>query len=267
VLDIPPQPKPVGAVKFDKIHSVAFERAGFSYKSGEESGIKEISFSASSGKTIALVGPSGSGKTTLIKLLVGLYEPSAGKISFNGIDEKQIDYDDLRKKIGLVSQETQLFAGSIRDNLLFVRPEATDEECLKVLKDAAVSGIVDRGDKGLDTVIGEGGLKLSGGERQRLAIARALLRRPDMLIFDEATSSLDSLTEKGIIQTIKSIEQKSAELIIILISHRLSTVAHADVIYVLKEGKITEAGNHPELLALGGLYCALWHEQSSDGTN
>ena len=212
-------------------------------------------------RRIAFVGPSGSGKSTLLKLVIGLYKSFKGGVEYNGINIKDIDSTLLRGKIGYVSQETQLFAGTVRENLLFVSPNSTDEECLKALEESQSNKILERGGEGLDTKIGEGGIKLSGGERQRLAIARALLRKPDVLIFDEATSSLDSMTEKAITQTIHDISDNS-DRITILVAHRLSTVALADRIYVLKSGSIVEEGSHDSLLKKEGLYSALWREQT-----
>jgi ATP-binding cassette, subfamily B, bacterial len=177
------------------------------------------------------------------------------------VDVKELDVDELRKKIGLVAQETQLFAGTIRENLLFVKPNATDGDCLEALQLAQAKTIIDRTGQGLDTKIGEGGIRLSGGERQRLAIARALLRSPDLIVFDEATSSLDSITEKAITETIKAIGEVHKKQIKVMVAHRLSTVAHADRIYVFEQGKIIEMGTHSELVSKGGLYGALWREQ------
>ncbi|RYE12483.1 MAG: ATP-binding cassette domain-containing protein, partial [Sphingobacteriales bacterium] len=212
------------------------------------------------GETIAFVGPSGSGKTTLVKLLVGLYQPLEGDILYNKTLSKEIDLDQLREKIGFVTQDAQLFSGTIRENLQFVRPGATDAECMEVLHRAACQNLLSRADKGLDTVIGEGGVKVSGGEKQRLSIARALLRRPDILVFDEATSALDSLTEEEITETIRDVSVQK-DHITILIAHRLSTIMHADRIYVLEKGNIIESGKHLDLLLQKGLYYAMWRQQ------
>jgi ATP-binding cassette subfamily B protein len=183
-----------------------------------------------------------------------------GRILYNGQPSTAVDLDALREQIGFVTQDTQLFSGTIRENLLFVRPEASDAECMDVLKKSACDSLLARADRGLDTVIGEGGVKVSGGEKQRLSIARALLRRPNLLVFDEATSSLDSLTEDEISRTILDVAT-SRELMAILIAHRLSTVMHADRIYVLERGRIVESGQHEELLELKGLYYAMWRQQ------
>ena len=172
----------------------------------------------------------------------------------------EVDLDRLRERIGFVTQDTQLFSGTIRENLLFVSPKASDKECLEVLQKSACQTLLARAERGLDTVIGEGGVKVSGGEKQRLSIARALLRRPNLLVFDEATSSLDSLTEEEISETIRDVSTRK-DLITILIAHRLSTVMHADRIYVLEKGKIVESGRHEDLLDLKGLYYAMWRQQ------
>src|SRR5438309_1880476 len=209
---------------------------------------------------IAFVGPSGAGKSTLVKLLVGLYATKDGTILYNGIPSSRVDLDLLREKIGFVTQDTQLFSGSIRENLLFVNPTATDAECMEVLEQAAAHSLLSRADRGLDTLIGEGGVKVSGGEKQRLSIARALLRHPQLLVFDEATSSLDSLTEEEISRTIREVAANQ-EAITILIAHRLSTIMHADRIFVLERGRIVEFGRHAELLDQKGLYYAMWRQQ------
>ncbi len=267
ILQTPPEEKPEHPQEVEDIQNIEFHNLTFQYSSANKPAVKDIELNIKYGETVAFAGPSGSGKTTLIKLLVGLYKPSTGKLLFNGNDTSSVDWETFRKRIGLVSQDTQLFAGTIRENLLFAAPEATDEECLKALEQAAANTIVDKGDQGLDTKIGEGGLKLSGGEKQRLAIARALLRNPQLIIFDEATSSLDSLTEEEITLTIKQIAKSRPGLITVLIAHRLSTIVHADNIFVLEKGAIAESGNHQSLLDQKGLYAALWRQQiASDRT-
>jgi ATP-binding cassette subfamily B protein len=232
----------------------------FSHLTASAPALEHVTFSVRRGETIAFVGPSGAGKTTLVKLLVGLYHPQSGQILYNGHPEDVVDLDRLRERLGLVTQDTQLFSGTIRENLQFVRPEATDPEILEVLNQAACQSLLARASRGLDTVIGEGGVKVSGGERQRLAIARALLRRPHLLVFDEATSSLDSLTEEDISTTIREVATQG-DAITILIAHRLSTVMHAHRIYVLERGHIVEEGRHDELLQEKGLYYAMWRQQ------
>jgi ATP-binding cassette subfamily B protein len=219
-----------------------------------------VSFKAVRGDTVAFVGPSGAGKTTLVKLLVGLYRPAEGKILYNGIPQAEVDLEAVRSRVGFVTQDTQLFSGTIAENLRFVKPEATDEEVLAVLKDAACDHLLSRAENGIHSVIGEGGVKVSGGEKQRLSIARALLRTPDLIVFDEATSSLDSLTEEGISETIRDVSLRR-ESITIMIAHRLSTIMHADIIHVLERGVIVESGKHEELVEQKGLYYAMWRQQ------
>ena len=222
--------------------------------------MENISFEAERGDTIAFVGPSGSGKSTLVKLLVGLYNPVSGEIRYDGISSKDIRYNRMRKQLGFVTQDTQLYSGTIRENMQFVKPDATDEEIWAALEKASAANIVNSSGNGLDSILGEGGRKISGGEKQRLSIARALLRQPRLLIFDEATSALDSLTEEQITETVKEISAQK-QRITILIAHRLSTIMHADTIYVLEKGKIIEQGNHDELVDKKGLYYAMWRQQ------
>ena len=260
ILAIPPDPKPVNPVPIANLTQLEFDDVAFRHQSASAPALQGVSFKVARGQTIAFVGPSGAGKTTLVKLLVGLYQPQSGRVLYDGHSSETVDLDRLRERVGLVSQDSQLFSGTIRENLLFVSPNATDEECLAVLHQAAMDTLLARADKGLDTVIGEGGVKVSGGEKQRLSIARALLRRPHLLVFDEATSSLDSITEESVTATIRDVAT-GRDSITILIAHRLSTVMHADRIFVLERGRISEAGRHDELLERKGLYYAMWRQQ------
>jgi ATP-binding cassette, subfamily B, bacterial len=260
ILDTPVDPKPDRPVTVQDLRQLEFRDVGFTHQTASTAALTDISFRVERGTTIAFVGPSGAGKTTLVKLLVGLYAPKSGRILYNRVESTEVDLDRFRERIGLVTQDTQLFSGSIRENLLFVKPDATDAECLDVLHRAAAHGLLERANRGLDTVIGEGGMKISGGEKQRLSIARALLRRPHLLVFDEATSSLDSLTEEEIGRTMREISARS-DVITVMIAHRLSTVMHADRIYVLERGRIVETGGHDELVDAKGLYYAMWRQQ------
>lgn len=251
----PQTPKQIGAIE-----KLAFKNVSFKHQSASYKALNDISFEVKNGETTAFVGPSGSGKSTLVKLLVGLYRPKEGSIFYNNINGNEFDFDELRNQIGFVTQDTQLFAGTIKENLLFVNPNATPEDLDLALKKSSATSLIERADNGIDTIIGEGGLKLSGGEKQRIAIARALLRRPNLLIFDEATSALDSITEEEITSTIRDISEEK-EQITVLIAHRLSTIMHADRIYVLERGQVIETGSHENLLDLKGLYYAMWRQQ------
>ncbi len=255
-----PEQVPAAPLHLGPIERLSFQKVAFKHQSASHRAIENISFDVQTGETIAFVGPSGSGKSTLMKLLVGLYRPLEGTILYNGMDENSISFDDLRNQIGFVTQDTQLFAGTIKENLMFVNPLATDADLTEALHKSACTNLLSRAEKGLDTMIGEGGLKLSGGEKQRLSIARALLRKPKLLIFDEATSSLDSLTEEEITDTIKDVSSQQNQ-VTVLIAHRLSTIMHADRIYVLEKGIVIETGTHASLLAEKGLYYAMWRQQ------
>ena len=255
-----PEMVPDNPVALGDVETLSFQQVAFKHLTAQQNAIENISFDVKRGETIAFVGPSGSGKTTLMKLLVGLYRPKEGKILYNGLDENEINFEDLRKQIGFVTQDTQLFSGTIKENLLFVNPNATDEELHAALQKSSCQTLLQRADNGLLTVIGEGGLKLSGGEKQRLSIARALLRNPKVLLFDEATSALDSITEEEITETIREISSRK-EQITLLIAHRLSTIMHADRIYVLEKGSVVETGTHSKLLEEKGLYYAMWRQQ------
>ena len=251
----PEQPSELGSLR-----SITFKDVSFSHGASGSYAVKDIQLDMKLGETVALVGPSGSGKTTLVKLLLGLYQPDSGNVYYNQIPSVNIRLNELRKQLGLVSQDPQLFSGTIKENLLFVQPSATDEEIMDVLQKAACQNLLKRTTEGINTTIGEGGIKLSGGEKQRLSIARALLRNPELLIFDEATSALDSLTEEEISSTIREISSVKNR-IIVLIAHRLSTIMHADKIVVLEQGRIIEEGKHEDLLSIKGLYYAMWRQQ------
>ena len=255
-----PEMEPSSPKSLGQVHQLTFEHVSFKHQSATHKAIDGISFNIKQGETIAFVGPSGSGKSTLMKLLVGLYRPQEGKILYNELDETEIRFDDLRNQIGFVTQDTNLFSGSIKENLLFVNPSASEIDLQSALNKASCTNLLSRAEKGIDTIIGEGGLKLSGGEKQRISIARALLRKPRILILDEATSALDSLTEEEITNTIKDISLEK-EQISILIAHRLSTIMHADRIYVLEKGTIVETGSHEKLISEKGLYYAMWRQQ------
>jgi len=254
------EPRPLLPKKMGLIHSLSFDKVVFKHQSASVNAVDGISFEIKMGETVAFVGPSGSGKTTLVKLLVGLYRPISGIIKYNGIPEQEIDTYELRKQIGFVSQDTQLFSGTIKENLLFVNPEASDSECMDALQKSACQNLLARAENGIETIIGEGGIKVSGGEKQRLSIARALLRKPRLVIFDEATSALDSLTEEEITRTIRDVSI-GRDHMTVMIAHRLSTIMHADHIFVLEQGKVIESGVHDQLLNQKGLYYAMWRQQ------
>jgi ATP-binding cassette, subfamily B, bacterial len=255
----PVETRPEDPVELGQIESLEFSNVVFRHKTAIENSVDDLSFKIKKGESVAFVGPSGSGKSTLVKLLVGLYTPVSGDIFFDGVPVKDIRYNKVRRQIGFVTQETQLFAGTVRQNLQFIKADATEEEMIRALERSASFNLLNSPNK-LDTLLGEGGTKLSGGEKQRLSIARALLRNPQILIFDEATASLDSITEEAITETINHVAS-AGEQMIITIAHRLSTIMNADVIHVLEKGKIIETGTHDELLSRKGLYYAMWRQQ------
>jgi ATP-binding cassette subfamily B protein len=266
LMDTPIDYKPAKPALLGDLNYFEFKNVSFKHQTANNNALSDVSFRVNKGETIAFVGPSGSGKTTLVKLLVGLYQPAVGNIMYDGINAKEINLDELREKIGFVTQDTQLFSGTIRENMLFVNPKASDEDILSALNKASCQGLLARADNGINSMIGEGGVKVSGGEKQRLSIARAILRDPDLLVFDEATSALDSLTEDDITKTIKKINEEH-NCITILIAHRLSTIMHANSIYVLEQGQIVEHGKHDELLSEKGLYYAMWRQQIGERKN
>lgn len=257
----PEQPVDVGP-----LHKIEFNDVVFRHRTAGFHAIDHLSLTITEGQTVAFVGPSGSGKSTIVKLLVGLYRPLSGQVCFNNVAAQEIRYNELRRQIGFVTQETQLFAGTIKENLQFVKADATEEEMMNALHRASCDGLLSKSSEGINTMLGEGGMKLSGGEKQRISIARALLRQPRLLIFDEATSALDSITEEEITSTIRDVSSNQNQ-ICILIAHRLSTIMHADRIYVLEKGTISEQGAHQELLQKKGLYYALWRQQIGERRN
>lgn len=236
---------------------VEFDHVGFSYD-GERQILKDVDFTLDSGKSIAIVGPSGSGKSTIVNLIPRLYDVCSGQVRFDGVDVRQLDLDFLRDHVGIVSQETYLFNGTIRENLLYARPDATEEQLIEACKKANIYDFIQNQDAGLDTLVGNRGLKLSGGEKQRISIARVLLKDPVLFIFDEATASLDSISEARIQDAIDPIIHSRTS---ILIAHRLSTILAADEILVVKDGVIVERGVHSELVKQGGIYTELYETQ------
>lgn len=248
------------AVKPDKVTGdVVFEHVEFSYDPSKKI-LKDINFTLSAGKSIAIVGPSGSGKSTIVNLIPRLYDVDSGSVTFDGIDVRKLDLEFLRNQVGVVSQETYLFNGTIRDNLLYAKPGATEEDMIEALKKANIWDFIEKQPKGIDTEVGNRGLKLSGGEKQRISIARIILKDPTIFIFDEATSALDSISEKKIQDAIDPIIKSKTS---ILIAHRLSTILAADEILVVKDGTIAERGSHKELLSKEGVYRELYETQFS----
>ena len=237
--------------------SVSFSHVDFSYDP-ERQILFDVTFDLKAGRSVAIVGPSGSGKSTIINLIPRLYDCQGGTVYFGGTDVKKLDLAFLRSHVGIVSQETYLFNGTIRDNLLYAKPDATEAELIAACKKANIYEFVEKQESGLDAMVGNRGLKLSGGEKQRLSIARVLLKNPALLIFDEATSALDSISESKIQEAIEPIIQERTS---ILIAHRLSTILAADEILVVKDGRIVERGQHQELVKRGGVYTELYETQ------
>ncbi len=244
---------------FDIPVEIENEHVEFSYEESKKI-LKDISFTLNAGKSIAIVGPSGSGKSTIVNLIPRLYDVDSGSVTFDGIDVRKLDLKFLRDQVGVVSQETYLFNGTIRENLLYAKPDATEEAMVEALKKANIWDFIEKQEKGIDTEVGNRGLKLSGGEKQRISIARIILKDPTIFIFDEATSALDSISEKKIQDAIDPIIKSKTS---ILIAHRLSTILAADEILVVKDGTIAERGTHKELLNKEGVYRELYETQFS----
>ena len=248
---------PDAAELTDAKGEIRFEHVDFSYD-GERMILKDISFELRSGDCVAIVGPSGSGKSTIVNLIPRLWDATGGRVTFDGRDVREWTLHSLREEIGVVTQETYLFNGSIRDNLLYAKPDATEEEMIRACRQANIYDFIERQPEGLDTMVGNRGLKLSGGEKQRISIARVLLKDPALLIFDEATSALDSISEAAIQAAIDPlIEERTS----ILIAHRLSTILAADEILVVRDGQIIERGKHEDLVSAGGTYQELYETQ------
>ena len=237
--------------------NVRFENVCFSYEP-ERQILKNINFELKSGSSVAIVGPSGSGKSTMINLIPRLYDVNEGAVYFDDVDVRQLDLKYLRSNIGIVTQDTYLFNGTIRENLLYVKPDATEAELIEACENANIYDFIQNQPDGLDTMVGNRGLKLSGGEKQRISIARVLLKNPALMIFDEATSALDSISEAKIQAAIDPLVESRTS---ILIAHRLSTILAADEILVLKDGRIAERGQHKDLVGKGGVYTELYETQ------
>jgi subfamily B ATP-binding cassette protein MsbA len=237
---------------------LTFSDVSFIYEGARDRSLDKVNLTVEVGEVVALVGASGSGKTTLVSLVPRFYRPTEGHVSIDGIDIRLADRASLRRQIGIVSQETVLFDDLIRNNIAYGRPDATEEQIIEAARAAYAWEFIERLPQGLETFVGENGLKLSGGQRQRLAIARAILRDPPILILDEATSALDSESEKLVQQALANLMKGRTTLVI---AHRLSTVQHADRLVVMQRGRIEEIGTHAELLKKGGLYTRLYQTQ------
>ncbi|WP_151703831.1 ABC transporter ATP-binding protein [Nitrincola alkalilacustris] len=237
---------------------VVFDQVSFTYPSSQ-AGIKDISLTVKAGTTLALVGATGSGKSTLIKLLLRFHQADQGRVFLDGTPIETLDMKALRGHLGLVSQEVFLFEGTIRDNIAYGRPDASDEQIIDAARSAEAWEFITRLPEGLNTAVGERGVRLSGGQRQRLSLARALLKDPAILILDEATSAVDNETEAAIQRSLRHIAHQRT---VIMIAHRLSTIVHADNIVVIHQGELIEQGNHEQLIAAGGLYAQQWKVQT-----
>jgi ATP-binding cassette subfamily B protein len=240
--------------------AVKFRSVGFAYGDGPDV-LHNLKLDVPAGETHAIVGATGSGKSTIVKLLLRLYEPTKGSITVDNIPIDQLSFASLRGAMGFVSQDVFLFQGTVRENLTYGRPDATDEEVVRAATLAEAHTFIESLPNGYDTIVGERGQKLSGGQRQRLTIARAILRDPAILVLDEATSAVDNETEAAIQRSLARVSEGRTTIVI---AHRLSTVRHAHKIHVLEAGRVIESGTHEELLANQGLYAALWRVQTGD---
>jgi ATP-binding cassette subfamily B protein len=245
---------------------VRFDRVSFAYGAGGGPGpavLDEFSLEVPAGETHAIVGATGAGKSTVVKLLLRLYEVTGGRITLDGVGVDEVPLAAVRRSIGYVGQDVFLFQGTVRENLAYGRPDAIDDELEQAARLAEAHEFIQELPQGYDTVVGERGQKLSGGQRQRLSIARAIVRDPAILVLDEATSAVDNETEAAIQ---RSLRRATAQCTALVVAHRLSTVRHADRIWVLDAGRIIESGSHEELLEIGGAYAALWHVQTGEAS-
>jgi ATP-binding cassette subfamily B protein len=262
LVDVQPTIRPGAAELAQPVEgAVRFEGVRFAYASGTRDVLHGLDLDIPAGETHAIVGSTGSGKSTVVKLLLRLYEPQHGRITVDGSPIEDLTFTSLRGATGFVAQDVFLFHGTVRENLTYGRPGATDEEVVRATTLAEAHAFIEQLPDGYDTVVGERGQKLSGGQRQRLTLARAILRDPAILVLDEATSAVDNETEAAIQ---RSLERVSAGRTTIVIAHRLSTVRHAHRIHVLEAGRVVETGTHEELVAEGGLYAALWRVQTGE---
>lgn len=236
---------------------IVYDHVSFSY-SPDKPLLTDINFTVPGGSMYAIVGPSGSGKSTVVNLIPRLYDVDGGSVSIGGYDVRKIDLKYLRESIGVVTQDTYLFNGTIRDNLLYAKDDASDEELERACKIANIHEYISSQPDGYDTVVGNRGLKLSGGEKQRLSIARVILKDPKILILDEATSALDSISENAIQDALETLMKGRTSIVI---AHRLSTILKADKILVVNHGVIEEQGTHEELLEMNGTYRELYETQ------
>jgi ATP-binding cassette subfamily B protein len=264
--DVVERTDPVVVEKHDIDGRLVFDDVHFVYPGGDQEGapaaLTGVSFTASPGQLVAFVGPSGAGKSTILSLVPRLYDPTSGSVTIDGIDLRDLSLESLAGLVGFVTQETYLFADTLRANIAYGRPEATDFEIEKAARGAAIHDRIMEFDDGYDTVVGERGFRLSGGERQRITIARVLLHDPRILVLDEATSALDSASERQVQTALGELLSGRTTL---AVAHRLSTIQAADVIHVVDDGHIIESGTHPELMALDGAYRKLYHDQYGDG--